>query len=97
MSNRRRQEPPGGEVVRFEVQRGSPTTSGKQYTFNAKWPGRTPSWLILGKNLLGQSDQITHNMDIQIAIFAGAPQIEAEAVDICEIEDMEINPTASIR
>ena len=53
--------------------------------------------IFLGKNLLGQSDQITHNLDLQIAIFAGAPQIEAEAVDIYEIEDMEINPAASIR
>jgi len=53
--------------------------------------------IFLGKNLLGQSDQITHNMDLQIAIFAGAPQIEAEAVEICEIEDMEITPAGSIR
>src|SRR5450755_1340672 len=53
--------------------------------------------IFLGKNLLGQSDQITHNMDLQIAIFAAASQIEAQSVDICAIEDMEITPTASIR
>ena len=33
--------------------------------------------IFLGKNLLGQSDQITHNVDIQIAIFVAASQMVA--------------------
>jgi hypothetical protein len=39
--------------------------------------------IFLGKNLLGQSDQITYNFDIQIAVAGGAPpEIEPEAIDI---------------
>jgi hypothetical protein len=38
--------------------------------------------IFLGKNLLGQSDQITHNFDIQIAVAGGSPQIEPDAIDI---------------
>jgi hypothetical protein len=38
--------------------------------------------IFLGKNLLGQSDQITHNFDIQIAVAGGASQIEPEVIDI---------------
>jgi len=37
--------------------------------------------IFLGKNLLGQSDQVTHNFDIQIAIAGGASQVEA-VIDI---------------
>lgn len=53
--------------------------------------------IFLGKNLLGQSDQITHNVDIQVAIFANGPQIDSEAVDIRELEECEITPRLSIR
>jgi|ERR1017187_3365002 hypothetical protein len=38
--------------------------------------------IFLGKNLLGQSDQVTLNFDIQIAVAGGSPQIEPEAIDI---------------
>jgi hypothetical protein len=38
--------------------------------------------IFLGKNLLGQSDQITYNFDIQIAVAGGSPQIEPDAIDI---------------
>jgi len=38
--------------------------------------------IFLGKNLLGQADQITHNFDIQIAVAGGAPPIEVEAIEI---------------
>ena len=53
--------------------------------------------IFLGKNLLGQSDQVTHNVDVQIAICAGAPQIESETVDIVDIREIESNPTRLIR
>jgi hypothetical protein len=38
--------------------------------------------IFLGKNLLGQSDQITHNFDIQIAVAGGSFEIEPEGIDI---------------
>jgi hypothetical protein len=38
--------------------------------------------IFLGKNLLGQSDQVTLNFDIQIAVAGGSTQVEAEAIDI---------------
>jgi hypothetical protein len=38
--------------------------------------------IFLGKNLLGQSDQITYNFDIQIAVAGGSAEIEPEAIDI---------------
>src|SRR6202162_5102191 len=38
--------------------------------------------IFLGKNLLGQSDQITYNVDFQIAVAGGASQIEPEVIDI---------------
>jgi hypothetical protein len=38
--------------------------------------------IFLGKNLLGQSDQITYNLDIQIAVAGGSAEIEPEAIDI---------------
>jgi hypothetical protein len=38
--------------------------------------------IFLGKNLLGQSDQITYNFDIQIAVAGGAPGIEPEGIDM---------------
>src|SRR6204780_1329689 len=38
--------------------------------------------IFLGKNLLGQSDQVTYNFDIEIAVAGGSSQIEPEAIDI---------------
>jgi hypothetical protein len=38
--------------------------------------------IFLGKNLLGQSDQVTYNLDIQIAVAGGSSEIEPEAIDI---------------
>jgi hypothetical protein len=38
--------------------------------------------IFLGKNLLGQSDQITYNLDIQIAVAGGTAEIEPEGIDI---------------
>jgi hypothetical protein len=38
--------------------------------------------IFLGKNLLGQSDQVTYNFDIEIAVAGGWAQIEGEAIDI---------------
>jgi len=38
--------------------------------------------IFLGKNLLGQSDQFVHNLEIQIAISGSQAEIEAPAIDI---------------
>lgn len=38
--------------------------------------------IFLGKNLLGQSDQITYNFDIQVAVAGGYTEIETDVIDI---------------
>jgi|SRR5271155_554958 len=38
--------------------------------------------IFLGKNLLGQSDLVTHNFDIQIAVAGAGPLSEPECIDI---------------
>ena len=43
--------------------------------------------IFLGKNLLGQSDQVTLNFDIQIAVAGGSALIEPEAIDIKMLQE----------
>src|SRR5215471_7415393 len=38
--------------------------------------------IFLGKNLLGQSDQFVHNLEIQVAISGSQAEIEAPAIEI---------------
>jgi hypothetical protein len=76
---RRKSEPAFAEAL----ERGRARGKLNLRRIQQKMAERNPAMAIfLGKNLLGQSDQVTHNFDIQIAIAGGASQIDVEAIDM---------------
>jgi hypothetical protein len=76
---RRKSEPAFAEVLERGRAKGKLNLRRIQYKMAEN---NAVMAIFLDKNLLGQSDQVTHNLDIQIAIAGGATQIEGEAIDI---------------
>lgn len=79
---RRKSEPDFAEALERGRARGKLNLRRIQYKMAETHPVMA---IFLGKNLLGQSDLVTHNLDIQIAVCGGQTQIEGEAIDIKEI------------
>jgi hypothetical protein len=76
---RRKSEPAFAEVMERGRARGKLNLRRIQ---NKMAENNAAMAIFLGKNLLGQSDQISYNFDLQIAVAGGSPQIEPEAIDI---------------
>lgn len=76
---RRKSEPAFAEVLERGRAKGKLNLRRIQYKMAES---NAVMAIFLGKNLLGQSDQITYNLDIQIAVAGGTAEIEPEGIDI---------------
>jgi len=76
---RRKSEPAFAEALERGRARGKLNLRRIQHKMAESNPAMA---IFLGKNLLGQSDQIAYNFDIQIAVAGGTAEIEPEAIDI---------------